>query len=105
MQQFIEALRRQPTERLLFGDQALVHHVDRDLHSGAGGALGDAALEEIETALLECELDIHHVVVVTLERRADVGELLVERRTVLLELSDIGRRADAGYDVFALCVQ
>ena len=44
------------------------------------GPLGDAALQEVQPSLLERELDVHHVAVVPLERVADVGELLVERR-------------------------
>ena len=45
-------------QRLSFGDQLLLHHVHRNLHSGLGRALGGAALEDPQAATLHRELDL-----------------------------------------------
>ena len=49
---------------LAHGDQRLFH---RDLHGGGAGALTGAALEDKELTMLDGELDILHVAVVTFE--------------------------------------
>ena len=80
-------------------------HVDGDLDGGEGGALADAALEHVQLALLDGELDVLHVVVVLLERLADLVELAVDLRdSRRLSFGDRQRRADAGDDVLALGV-
>ena len=67
------------------GDQAFVHHIDREAHGGEAGALAVARLQHPELALLDGELDVLHVVVVLLEHLADLVELLVDLGHVLAE--------------------
>ena len=62
---------------LALGDDALVDHLDGDLHGRRGGALGDARLEHVELAALDGELEVLDVPVVRLELLADAHELLV----------------------------
>ena len=88
VEEVVEALRRDALQGFGARDDAFVRHIDGDLDGGAGGALADAALQEVEAPLLEGELDVHHLLVVVLELLADVGELLVQRRVVLRELLD-----------------
>ena len=81
------------------------HHVDGDAHGGEAGALAVAALQHVELALLDGELDVLHVAVVLLERAAHLHELLVDSPAFLRSSSQIGeRRADAGDHVLALGV-
>src|SRR6478752_5297287 len=47
--------------RLFLGDQFLVDHLDGDAHAGEPGALAVAALEHVERAVLDGELDVLHV--------------------------------------------
>ena len=85
-------------------DQPLVDHVHGEAHGGEAGALAVARLQHPELALLDGELDVLHVAVVLLQLAADLFELLVDRRHVLLEFGDLLGRADAGDHVLALGV-
>jgi hypothetical protein len=104
VEEVVESLWRDPLQSLGLRDEAFVRHIDGGLDGGAGGALADAALKEVEAALLERELDVHHLVEVALKGLADVGELFVEGGIVALELLDGRGGADAGDDVLALGV-
>ena len=53
-----------PLERLLARQDALVDHVDRDLHRGRRGPLAGSGLEHVELAALDRELEVLHVAVV-----------------------------------------
>ena len=86
-QQLVQALGLDAQQRLLRGDEPLVHHLDGDAGGGGGGALPDAALQHVEGALLDRELDVHDVAVVPLERAAHLQQLLVDRRVLALELA------------------
>ena len=67
-------------------------------------ALAAAGLQHVELLVLNGELEVLHVLVVLLEARGDLSQLLVSLRQHLLELPDRLRRAHAGDDVLALCV-
>ena len=82
----------------------LVHEIHRHLHGRRRRALAGARLQEIELALLDRELDVLHVLVVTLEAVGDGEQLVVDLRHAALQIFDVLRRADAGDDVFALRV-
>ena len=69
------------------GDQAFVHLIDGDLHSGDAGALAGAALQDEELALFDGELDVLHVLVVVFELIGDLGELLVDGGILVRELA------------------
>ena len=103
-QELVDVGRLDPAERLLLGDDALVDHVDGDLHRGRGGPLGRARLEHVQLAALDGELEVLDVAVVLLEPLADPLELGVDRRHVRLHLGDLRRGPDAGHDVLALGV-
>ena len=93
-------------QRLLAGDEPLALHLHGDAQRRLGRALAHARLQEVEPALLDGELDVHHVAVVTLEDAEDLFELLaglLQARGVAQPL-DGTRVADAGHDVLALGV-
>ncbi len=103
-QELIQRLRLHAPDCLLLRDQLLVHHLDGDAHAGEAGALAAAALEHVQLAVLNGELDVLHVLVVLLQLLADLQKLLVGRRQHLAERLDLLGRADAGHDVLALRV-
>ena len=93
-------------QRLLAGDEALALQVDGDLEGRGGRALAHARLQHIELALLDGELDVHHVAVVLLEDAEDALELLtggLQAWRVAQVLDGLGV-ADAGHDVLSLGV-
>ena len=61
-------------------DALLVREVDRDADRRLRGALGVARLQHPQLAALDGELDVLHVAVVLLERRAGARELLPHLR-------------------------
>ena len=67
MQKLIEPAGLDASDRLLAGDQAFVGELDRDLERRFGGALARAGLQHPELALLDGELEILHVAIVSLE--------------------------------------
>lgn len=83
----------------------LGHHVGGDEDRRLSRALAAARLQHEQTLVLNGELEILHVLVVLLEPRGDVAQLLEGLRHHLLELANMQRRADAGYHVFALRVE
>ena len=76
------------------------------MERGGGGALAHAGLQHEELALLDGELDVHHVVEVVLQKHEDFLELTTRFLEAfhMLELGDGARVADARDDVFALGV-
>ena len=103
-EELVELVRLDPRQGLLLADELLADHVDGDLDGGEGGALAHPALQHVELALLDGELDVHHVGVVLLEGVPDLLELRVGLGVVLLELDDRLGRPGAGHDVLALGV-
>ena len=106
VQELVELSGIDALERLFLRDEALVHHVDGDLEGGGGGALAHAGLQHEELALLDGELDVHHVAIVVLKDDEDVLELLAGllKTGGVLERLDGLSVADAGHDVLALGV-
>ena len=103
-QELVELVRLDAHERLFLRDQLFLDHVHGDLDGGEGGALADAALQHVQVAVLDRELDVHHVTVMLLELLADVEQLFVRPGVLVLELDDGQRRARAGHHVLALRV-
>ena len=60
--------------------------------------------KHVERAVLHRELDVLHLLVMSLQLRPDPQQLVVDLRHLFLELADRLRRADAGDDVLALGV-
>ncbi len=79
-------------------------HIDRETHRGKARSLAVAGLQHPQLAFLHRELDVLHVAVVLFELVADIVELLVNGRHILLKLGDLLRRPDAGDHVLTLCV-
>jgi hypothetical protein len=115
MEELIERAGVDAEDRLLLRDAPVLHHLDGDAHRCPAGALPGAALEHVELAGLDGELQILHVAEVRLEPGADPGQLLERVRHLRLErvvgaadhprfLHDRHGRADAGDDVLALRV-
>ncbi len=106
VQQLVELLGVDAHDGLFLGDEALALHIDGDVQRGGGGALADAGLQHEQLALLDGELDVHHVAEVILQKHEDVLELLTGflQAVDVLELGDRGGVANAGDDVLALGV-
>ena len=105
MQELFQRRRLRAQQRLFFGDQLLVHHVDGNLDRGLSGALPAARLQQVERAVFDGELDVLHVAVVLLQQRTHVHELPVRLGEIPDQLADGLGRADAGDDVFPLRVE
>ena len=99
-----EIARGDAQERRLLIDEALAHHVARDLHRRDAVALAGARLEHVQDATLDRELDVLHVLVVLLELVLDLDELLVDLLVPLGHLVHGQRRANARHHVLALSV-
>src|SRR5207237_6672537 len=103
-EQLVERLGIDEQTRLLWRQQLLVDEVGGDADGGVTGALAAAGLQHEQPLVLDRELEVLHVLVMLLEARRDLAQLLVGLRHHLLELADRLRRADPGDDVFALRV-
>ena len=90
--------------RLFRRDQLLVDEIGGDHDRRVAGALAAARLQHEQPLVLDRELEVLHVLVVLLEPRRDLAQLLVGLRQHLFELADRLRRAHAGDDVLALRV-
>ena len=86
----------------LLGDEALVDHVDGNVHSGETGALTVAGLQHPELTFFNRELDVLHILEMFFENRADLEKLLVAGRQVLGHLLDWLRSPNTGNDVLTL---
>ena len=74
---------------LLVAQEVLVDHVHRDPDLGLRGALPVPGLEQPELPVLDGELEVLHVPVVTLERVGDLDEFAVCVREPLLHDPDV----------------
>ena len=92
-------------QRLLLRQQALLDHVDRHPHRRLRRPLRAACLEHVERPVLDRELDVLHVLVVTLEPAHDLHQLGVDLGHQLCQLGQVARVPHAGDDVLALRVQ
>ena len=101
-EQLVELFGLNAHDRFVLIDQSFLDHIDGDFYCGQAGPLADPALQHEEPVVFDGELDIHHIAIVLFENRADIVELGVNFRIILLELFDFQRRSDAGYDIFAL---
>ena len=61
VKQLIRQVRLQAQDSLRFGDQALLGHVNRNLQRSWSRALSVARLQHVELTLLDCELDVLHI--------------------------------------------
>ena len=78
VQQLVDVPGLDSLQRLLLCDQPFPHHVDRDLHRGLGGALARAGLQHPELALLDRELEVLDVAVMTFQLGGGALELVVD---------------------------
>ncbi len=109
-------LRGEAHDDFLLVDAAFFQHVQSHGQSGHTSALADAALQHVEDAVLDGELDVEHVVVVVFEDAAHLAEFLIGfghqllhrvHVLVLLVLGVVVQRVggtDASHHVFALGV-
>ena len=104
VEQGVKVARVDHQNGLLLIDHAFIDEVARDLERGLRGALAVAGLEHEELAVLNGELHVLHIVIVVLQRGADLHELVERFGELLFHLGDGHRGADAGDDVFALRV-
>jgi hypothetical protein len=87
-----------------FVRRPLVDHVGGDPEGRRAGALAVARLQGVEGAVLDGKLQVLHVAVVLFEPRADLLELVVDRRHEVLQFLDVVGRSEAGHHVLALGV-
>ena len=116
VQQLVELGGRYAHHHLALVNQTLLQHVESHRQGSHTGALAHAALQHIQLAVLNSELDVEHIVIVLLEDGADVAEFLIGvghkllhgvHVLVLLVLGIIVQGVggtDTGHHVFALCV-
>ncbi len=116
VQQLVELGGRYAHHHLAVVDEAFLQHVHSHGEGGDTGAFTHAALQHIELAVLDGELDVEHIVVVLLEDAADVAEFLIGlghqllHRVHVLVLLVLGvvvegvGGADTGNDILALGV-
>ena len=104
VQQRVELLGLYPHDRFPFVDHPFIHQIHRNLQGRSRRTLAVSGLEHIELPILNGELHILHIPVMIFQAACDRGKLLVNLRHILLQLVDLGGRADAGYHVFALGV-
>ena len=105
VEQVVELLRLDAEDRFFFVDQAFVDKVASDLESGTRGAFAVAGLEEVKLLMLDGVFHILHIVEVIFHAGNGCEEFLVDFRHSLFESVDVKRSADAGDDVFALCIR
>ena len=104
MQQLIQLVRFNAQQRLLLGDDPLVHQVGGHLQRGGRGAFAVAGLQQEQLAVLDGELHVLHVTVVGLHAVHRVDELVVGLGQHLTHLRERPRGADASHHVLALGV-
>ena len=95
-------------------DHPFRHHVDGDFDRGLGGALAVPGLKEPDFAFLDGKFDILHVPVVLFQLLVDVDQDPIATRHQFLERRKVRRGfalpidrlrgANAGHDVFTLCI-
>ena len=104
MQQLLEFLRIHAQQGLFAVDQAFVGHFHRGAHPGGGVHLAIAGLQAVEGAVLDGVFIILHFPVMVLQAIAQIDELAVHLRHLVLHFLHRLRRADAGHHVLALGV-
>ena len=92
VQDFIQLGGRDAHHGGLLIDHALIEHIHRHLEGGKAGALADTALQHVELAVLDGELDVLHVVEVVLQQGADPVKLLI----------NLGHRGLKGLEVLVM---
>ena len=91
-QQLVQRFGIDEEHRFLRRDQPLGSKVGGDDHRRISGALAAAGLQHVELLVLNGELEVLDILVVLLEARGDLAQLLVGRRHHLFELGDRLRR-------------
>ncbi|OQB58321.1 MAG: hypothetical protein BWX98_00743 [Candidatus Aminicenantes bacterium ADurb.Bin147] len=100
--QLIQLIRFDPGQGFLLGDELFPDHVHGDLDRGEGGALAHPALEHVKLALLDRELDVHHVGIMLLQDMTELFELSVRLGVVLLQHDDGQGGPNPGHDILSL---
>src|SRR4029077_8287405 len=87
-QQLTERLRIDEQDRLFRRDQLFRDEIGRDDDRGIAGPLAATRLQHEELLVLDGELEVLDVLVMLLEARRDLAQLLVRLRHHLLELAN-----------------
>jgi hypothetical protein len=104
MQQGVEGSRVDGLQSLLFAEQPLAHRIVSEADRRLSRALGVARLQQVETSLLDRELDILHVAVMRLELPQYSEQFRMHLGHQLGEVGQLQRVANAGDDILALGV-
>mmetsp|Transcript_40600 Transcript_40600/g.79488 ORF Transcript_40600/g.79488 Transcript_40600/m.79488 type:complete len:620 (-) Transcript_40600:61-1920(-) len=104
VEELVEVRRVHLVDGLVLCDETLLVHVYGDLDGRGAGPLAVAALEHEELAVLDGELDVLHILIVTLKLLHVLKKLLVSVRHDLLQGADRVRGADTSHNIFALRV-
>ncbi len=104
MQKRIKLFRLYAENGFFLVDHTLVHHVDGDLQGSVCRAFSVAGLQHEKLAVFNGEFHVLHIPVMLFQCVGNLCELLVHVGHIGFQLIDRLRRADAGHDIFALCV-
>ena len=100
VQQGVQLLGLDAEHSGLLVDHALVNQIAGDLYVYLFARCAcRTGLQHEEHAILDGELHILHIAVVSLEAAGDLDELVVDLGHLLMQLADRGGGADAGDDV------
>src|SRR6516225_1967599 len=103
-QEIVELVGLDTEDRLLFGDQSFLDHLDSDPDSSTPGTLAIARLQHVQAPVLDRELEVLHIAVVLLKAGGNLAQLLVHIGHDFLELRNVYGSANACDYVFALGV-
>ena len=103
-EQVVQAVRADSLERCRLVDEFRLGHLDGDPHGGRPGPLAGPGLQHVEGSILDRELDVLHLLVVRLQLLANVHQLLIDLRHLVMKLGDRLGGANAGHHVLTLGV-
>ncbi len=87
-----------------FSDFSCFDQFHGDTKGRLGGTFSVSGLKDVELTFFNGKLDILHIFIVFFEDVADFLKLLIDFRIDFMELIDGNGGADAGDDIFSLCV-
>ena len=90
--------------RCFLVDQTFIYHIHRNIDGGFSSSLSVSGLQHEQFPVLNGELHVLHICIVLLQLGSNLFELCIHFREGLCHLGNLLRRPDAGYHVFALCV-
>ena len=104
MQKLIQGFRINARNSGFLVDFSFMNKVNGDFQSGLRCALAVTGLQQEELCILNGELHILHICIMIFQKMSGLDEFIIDFGHFLLQMSDSGRCADTGYNVFPLCI-